>query len=60
MKSNSSSMYIRLVVYTLLALAPLLVVMRYRVLPFDDGYRHAAKAISGKDWSDILVLRDDV
>lgn len=27
-------------------------------LPEDDALRHAAKAVSGKDWGDILVLRD--
>lgn len=51
---------VRLLVYLLLALSPLLVVMRHRALPFDDGLRHAAKAVSGKAWSDILVLRTDV
>ncbi|MDD5136490.1 MAG: hypothetical protein PHN63_03985, partial [Candidatus Omnitrophica bacterium] len=27
-------------------------------LPPDDAMRHCAKAVSGKEWSDILVLRD--
>ncbi len=28
-------------------------------LPMDDALRHAAKAISGKPWQDILVMRGD-
>jgi hypothetical protein len=28
-------------------------------LPPDDALRHAAKVVSGKPWSEILVLRDD-
>jgi hypothetical protein len=29
-------------------------------LPPDDAMRHSAKVISGKDWGQILVLRDDI
>lgn len=29
-------------------------------VPQDDAMRHAAKAVSGKSWNDILVLRDDI
>jgi hypothetical protein len=29
-------------------------------LPTDDALRHAAKAVSGKSWSEILVLRPDI
>jgi hypothetical protein len=29
-------------------------------MPVDDALRHAAKAVSGKDWNKILVLRDDI
>jgi hypothetical protein len=29
-------------------------------LPPDDALRHAAKAISGKPWSEILVMRPDI
>jgi hypothetical protein len=29
-------------------------------LPTDDALRHAAKAVSGRDWSEILVLRPEV
>jgi hypothetical protein len=28
--------------------------------PPDDAMRHAAKAVSGKPWSEILVFRDDI
>jgi len=43
----------------LLALAPLRIVAQgYR--PDDDALRHAAKAVSGRPWSEILVLRPDV
>ena len=35
-------------------------VISYGYLPIDDALRHAAKAISGKDWNQILVLRDDI
>jgi hypothetical protein len=34
-------------------------IISYGYLPTDDALRHAAKAISGKPWSDILVLRSD-
>lgn len=39
--------------------------MPYRIighgyLPKDDAARHSAKVVSGKAWSDILVLRDDM
>ena len=47
-----------------LALAVFLVIP-FRVLgtgflPPDDALRHAAKAVSGRSWSEVLVLRDDV
>ena len=29
-------------------------------LPYDDALRHAAKAVSGKDWQDILVVREEL
>jgi hypothetical protein len=35
-------------------------VTAYGYLPPDDALRHAAKVISGKDWSDILVLRPEI
>lgn len=35
-------------------------VLRHGYLPDDDALRHAAKAISGKPWTEILVLRPDI
>src|SRR5690348_10430378 len=32
-------------------------VISYGFLPADDALRHAAKAVSRKDWSQILLLR---
>jgi len=31
-------------------------IIKYGYLPSDDALRHAAKAVSGKSWSEILVL----
>lgn len=47
-----------LVIFTIAAIPFKIIESRY--MPGDDALRHAAKAISGKDWSEILVLRDDV
>jgi len=33
-------------------------VIAHGFLPYDDALRHAAKAVSGKGWDEILVLRD--
>src|SRR5487761_2077308 len=43
---------------TLVILAIPLKIISYGYLPGDDALRHAAKAVSGKSWSDILVLND--
>src|SRR5258705_8172559 len=43
-------------VLTLLAIP--LKIIGYGYLPGDDTLRHAAKAVSGKSWSEILVLND--
>src|SRR5438132_10763648 len=43
------------IVLLLLLIIPLKVI-GYGYLPPDDALRHAAKAVSGKDWRDILVL----
>lgn len=51
------------VIWTLLGLALLALpwwVFQYGYLPDDDALRHAAKAIAGKPWTDILVLRPDI
>jgi|GEM_PF-240634 len=35
-------------------------VMRWGFMPQDDAMRHVAKAISGRDWSQILFLHEDI
>ena len=35
-------------------------VMSYGFIPTDDAMRHVAKAVSGKDWTEILVLRPEI
>ena len=35
-------------------------ILAYGYLPIDDSLRHAAKAVSGKAWNEILVVRDDI
>jgi hypothetical protein len=35
-------------------------VISYGYLPFDDALRHAAKAVSGKSWGEILILRPEI
>lgn len=35
-------------------------IISYGFLPPDDALRHAAKAVSGKSWSEILVMRPDI
>lgn len=44
-----------LAVILVLVLIPLKII-GYGYLPLDDALRHAAKAVSGKEWSEILVL----
>ena len=44
------------VIVILLLLVIPLKVISYGYLPGDDALRHAAKAVSGKPWQDILVL----
>lgn len=34
-------------------------IISYGYIPRDDALRHAAKAVSGKPWQDILVMRSD-
>jgi hypothetical protein len=43
----------------IIALIPFRII-GYGFLPPDDALRHSAKVISGKDWNQILVLRDDI
>ena len=44
------------VIVTLVILAIPLRIISYGYLPGDDALRHAAKAVSGKPWEDVLVL----
>ena len=53
------SLLARWIVVAGLALVPLRVVAS-GYLPDDDVLRHAAKAVSGRAWSEIVVLRPDV
>ena len=54
--------YIPLAVYAIIFLTVLYIPLRitgYGFLPPDDALRHAAKAVSGKPWPQILVLGED-
>ena len=55
--------YIPLSVWIICILTLLLIPLKireYGYAPSDDAHRHIAKAISGKPWNEILVMRDDV
>src|SRR5271170_1380234 len=54
--------YIPLAVWVVVVLTIILVPLKiigYGFLPMDDALRHAAKAVSGKSWQEILVMRSD-
>jgi hypothetical protein len=51
--------YVPLAVWAIVILVVLVIplkIIEYGFLPGDDALRHAAKAVSGKPWPDILVL----
>ena len=51
--------YVPLAVWAIVILVILAIPLKiigYGYLPGDDALRHAAKAVSGKSWSEILVL----
>jgi hypothetical protein len=51
--------YVQLAVWAIVILVVLAIplkIISYGFLPGDDALRHAAKAVSGKPWTDILVL----
>ena len=51
--------YVPLAVWALVALVIFLIplkIIEYGYLPGDDALRHCAKAVSGKPWTDILVV----
>src|SRR5215203_4732547 len=52
--------YIPLVVWVVVIITLLLIpakIIGYGFIPADDALRHAAKAVSGKSWSEIMVMR---
>src|SRR5579862_7918375 len=54
--------YIPLAVWAVAVLTILLIplkIISYGYIPDDDVLRHAAKAVSDKPWSEILVMRSD-
>lgn len=57
--SNLIPLLIILVIILVILFIPLRI-MGYGFLPDDDILRHVAKAISGRDWNDILVLREGI
>ncbi len=59
-RPSSNPEIIRLIVICIVISAMILIplrVMGYGFLPLDDALRHVAKALSGKGWEDIVVLR---
>jgi hypothetical protein len=58
---DSFKRYVPLAVWAIVILVILAIPLKiigYGYLPGDDALRHAAKAVSGKSWSQILVLND--
>jgi hypothetical protein len=56
---DSLKRYVPPAVWTIALLTILMIplkIIKYGYLPGDDALRHAAKAVSGKPWSEILVL----
>ncbi len=54
---------VTIIVSSIFILVLLLISLRiiaYGYIPIDDAMRHAAKAVSGKDWSEILILRPGI
>ena len=60
--SDRLKRYIPLAVWAIAVLTLLVIplkIVSYGYLPEDDALRHAAKAVCGKPWSEILVMRSD-
>ena len=56
------SRYVPLVVWLMVLFTCLFIplkIISYGYLPKDDALRHAAKAVSGKPWQEILIMRSD-
>ncbi|MBP8699856.1 MAG: hypothetical protein KBH82_12575, partial [Syntrophorhabdaceae bacterium] len=64
MKKESTQPRPVLIIVSCIVLAVLIFtalrVISYGFIPVDDAMRHAAKAISGKGWGEILVLRPEI
>lgn len=62
-KKRPLTRIIKIAVLLLCAVTILIICLRiigYGYYPQDDALRHVAKVISGKEWNDILVLRDEI
>ena len=62
-KESTKPRYVLILVTCIFLAAILLIsfkVVSYGFMPPDDVRRHVAKAISGKEWTDILVLRPQI
>src|SRR5258708_13991553 len=62
MLSQKMKRYIRLSIWSVVVFTLILIPLKIISLGFvppDDALRHAAKAVSGKSWSQILVMRSD-
>ena len=62
-KASKRPRLVVIIVSCLFVLALLLISLRvisYGYIPGDDAMRHAAKAVSGKGWGEILVLRPEI
>lgn len=57
-RDNRLALGVRLLVYASILIIPAIIFFRFQFLPFDDCLRHAAKVVSGRDWGEILVLRE--
>jgi hypothetical protein len=58
----SLAAYVPILVWVLVAVTLVLIPLRiaaYGYIPLDDAVRHAAKAVCGKPWPEILVMRPD-
>lgn len=62
MLSQAMKRYVPLAVWMAVILTLVMIpgkIMSYGFLPADDALRHAAKAVCGKPWPEILVMRSD-
>src|SRR5204863_5450108 len=62
-QSSSSRLNIPKIVLLLVGIMLLMVPLRllsFGYLPPDDALRYAAKAVSGKSWSEIVIMRPEI